>query len=214
MRREYDTPARADDTDTPPMYPGESTDLPAGTHADEGTRENAADDDTREPEPREAEGRGAELREAGSGADVGAGTDVGSGTYMGAGTDVGSGTDMGAGTDVGSGTDVRSGTDVGAGADAGSGTGEELPRLLDAEADEAFRTRWHEIQSRFVDDPRGAVHEADELVTEVIQRLAATFADRKKDLEGQWSEGEDVDTEDLRTALRQYRSFFNRLLTT
>ncbi|WP_177181570.1 hypothetical protein [Streptomyces sp. TLI_105] len=109
---------------------------------------------------------------------------------------------------------MGSGTDTGARTNGGTGTGEELPRLLDAEADEAFRTRWHEIQSQFVDDPRGAVHEADELVTEVIRRLAATFADRKRDLEGQWSEGEDVDTEDLRTALRQYRSFFNRLLTT
>ena len=32
------------------------------------------------------------------------------------------------------------------------------------------------------------------------------------DLEGQWSRGEDVSTEDLRVALQRYRSFFRRLL--
>ncbi|MFI8521878.1 hypothetical protein ACIGEZ_29300 [Streptomyces sp. NPDC085481] len=91
---------------------------------------------------------------------------------------------------------------------------DEAPRLLDAEDEEAFRTRWHEIQSLFVDDPREAVHSADGLVADVMQKLAGTFADHKRNLEAQWSQGENVDTENLRMALRQYRSFFNRLLTT
>ncbi|MFJ6575259.1 hypothetical protein ACWEPR_12580 [Streptomyces sp. NPDC004290] len=106
----------------------------------------------------------------------------------------------------------------GAGEDAGRAGAaheENAPaRLLDPMDEEAFRNRWHDIQSRFVDDPREAVHDADGLVTDVIRQLAATFGDRKKDLEGQWSEGEDVDTESLRKALRQYRSFFHRLLST
>ncbi|MFE4870296.1 hypothetical protein [Streptomyces sp. NPDC056682] len=34
------------------------------------------------------------------------------------------------------------------------------------------------------------------------------------DLEAQWHRGEEVATEDLRVALQQYRSFFNRLLST
>ncbi|MFD9609520.1 hypothetical protein ACFWWS_09150 [Streptomyces sp. NPDC059083] len=98
---------------------------------------------------------------------------------------------------------------------AGAAHEENAPaRLLDPMDEEAFRNRWHDIQSRFVDDPREAVHDADGLVTDVIRQLAATFGDRKKDLEGQWSEGEDVDTESLRKALRQYRSFFHRLLST
>ncbi|WP_223831167.1 hypothetical protein [Streptomyces venezuelae] len=88
------------------------------------------------------------------------------------------------------------------------------PRLLDPGDEDGFRTRWHDIQSQFVDDPREAVHAADALVAEVMQRLAATFADHRKTLEGQWNRGEDVDTESLRTALRQYRSFFHRLLST
>ncbi|MFG3366454.1 hypothetical protein ACIPWY_11145 [Streptomyces sp. NPDC090032] len=90
---------------------------------------------------------------------------------------------------------------------------EEVTRLLSTEDEEGFRSRWEETQSKFVDDPRDAVHSADALVADVMQTLAATFAERKKELEEQWSRGERADTEDLRVALRHYRSFFNRLLT-
>ncbi|MFD3479117.1 hypothetical protein [Streptomyces sp. NPDC058695] len=90
---------------------------------------------------------------------------------------------------------------------------EEATQLLSAEDEEGFRKRWEEIQSKFVDDPRDAVHSADALVADVMQTLATTFADRKQELEEQWSRGERADTEDLRMALRHYRSFFNRLLT-
>lgn len=91
--------------------------------------------------------------------------------------------------------------------------GDEDFRLMDPEDAERFRSRWHELQSLFVDDPRRAVKEADELVAAVMQKLATTFADHRRALEGQWREGEDVDTERLRMALRQYRSFFQRLLS-
>jgi hypothetical protein len=91
---------------------------------------------------------------------------------------------------------------------------EDAPQLLTAEDEEEFRTRWQEVQNKFVDDPRDAVHTADALVADVMQRLAATFADHKRELEGQWNRGEAADTEDLRLALRHYRSFFNRLLVT
>ncbi|ALC20545.1 hypothetical protein ACH46N_32220 [Streptomyces pristinaespiralis] len=90
---------------------------------------------------------------------------------------------------------------------------EEVPQLLTSEDEEGFRTRWQEIQNRFVDDPREAVHEADGLVADVMQTLASTFSQHKQDLEGQWSQGDEADTEDLRMALRKYRSFFNRLLS-
>ncbi|MEU0395653.1 hypothetical protein ABZ208_23270 [Streptomyces sp. NPDC006208] len=90
---------------------------------------------------------------------------------------------------------------------------DEPPQLLVPEDEEGFHARWQEIQSRFVDDPREAVHAADGLVADVMQTLAATFSQHKKDLEGQWNRGEEADTEDLRMALRKYRSFFNRLLS-
>ncbi|MBL1087315.1 hypothetical protein JK359_36115 [Streptomyces actinomycinicus] len=91
---------------------------------------------------------------------------------------------------------------------------DEVPQLLTDEEEQSFRERWQNTQSKFVDDPREAVHDADALVADVMQTLAATFAQHKKDLEGQWSQGEQVDTEALRGALRRYRSFFNRLLST
>lgn len=79
---------------------------------------------------------------------------------------------------------------------------------------EAFRERWEAIQTGFVDEPRRAVTEADELVAEVVQQLADTFARERSRLEGQWDRGDDVSTEELRRALQRYRSFFNRLLRT
>ncbi|CAL9345972.1 hypothetical protein SUDANB176_00373 [Streptomyces sp. enrichment culture] len=91
---------------------------------------------------------------------------------------------------------------------------DEAPQLLTEDEGRGFRERWQEIQSKFVDDPREAVHDADALVADVMQTLASTFAQHKKDLEGQWGQGEQVDTEELRGALRRYRSFFNRLLST
>jgi hypothetical protein len=57
------------------------------------------------------------------------------------------------------------------------------------------------------------VEQADALVAEVIKRLADSFAAERSKLEGQWGRGDDVSTEDLRIALRRYRSFFDRLLS-
>ena len=76
-----------------------------------------------------------------------------------------------------------------------------------------MRTRWETIQAGFVDDPRVAVQEADELVAMAIKKLAESFAGERGKLEGQWSQGNDVSTEDLRQALRRYRAFFHRLLS-
>ncbi|MEV6912426.1 hypothetical protein [Amycolatopsis sp. NPDC051071] len=91
-------------------------------------------------------------------------------------------------------------------------SGEDDAQALFEDVDvERFRGSWQGIQTAFVDDPQRAVKEADELVAVVIQNLAATFADHKKELESAWSQGEPA-TEDLRIALRQYRSFFNQLL--
>ncbi|MFF2202152.1 hypothetical protein [Streptomyces sp. NPDC058145] len=91
---------------------------------------------------------------------------------------------------------------------------DETPQLLTDGEEQGFRDRWQTIQGRFVDDPREAVHDADALVADVMRTLATTFDQHKKGLEGQWSQGEKVDTEELRGALRRYRSFFNRLLST
>jgi hypothetical protein len=77
-----------------------------------------------------------------------------------------------------------------------------------------FRTRWDQIQAGFVDEPRGAVERADGLVADAISKLAEGFARTRAELEEQWKRGDQVSTEDLRQALRHYRSFFTRLLNT
>jgi len=78
---------------------------------------------------------------------------------------------------------------------------------------EQFRSRWSEIQTGFVDEPRNAVQQADELVARCIKRLAEIFADERTKMEHEWDRGDSVSTEDLRLALRRYRSFFDRLLS-
>jgi hypothetical protein len=90
---------------------------------------------------------------------------------------------------------------------------EPLP-LLAADDAEAFRARWTDVQFDFVNSPRRAVEQGDGLVAELMQHLARTFADERSRLEGQWDQGNDVSTEDLRTAFQRYRSFFERLLAT
>lgn len=85
----------------------------------------------------------------------------------------------------------------------------------DLVADDAvvdFKSRWDLIQQGFVDDPRSAVNDADTLVAEVLAQLATIFEQQRRQLEGQWSDGE-PDTEQLRSTLRQYRDYFDRLLT-
>jgi hypothetical protein len=105
---------------------------------------------------------------------------------------------------------------AGRGAVPGSGgleNGDTEPLMTD-EMSTGFQRRWEEVQTRFVDQPRGAVEEADSLVANVMQQLAENFAQERERLEAQWARGEDISTEDLRVALQRYRSFFRRLLST
>ena len=94
---------------------------------------------------------------------------------------------------------------------AGNGN-PELSPLFTGDAERDFRTRWQNIQTGFVDEPRHAVEQADELVAELMQQLAKSFSDQRSGLEKQWEQTDKVSTEDLRLALRRYRSFFERLL--
>jgi hypothetical protein len=75
-----------------------------------------------------------------------------------------------------------------------------------------LRARWDKAQIGFVDEPRAAVEQADSLVATVVKRIAEQFAAERAELEHQWDRGDNVSTEDLRQALRRYRSFFDRLL--
>lgn len=94
----------------------------------------------------------------------------------------------------------------------GTNAGSSTAALLDREESEHLRTRWNEIQGKFVDEPRSAVQQADALVSEVVEKITQMFANEHSSLEGQWNQGNDVSTEDLRKALQRYRTFFNRLV--
>lgn len=91
--------------------------------------------------------------------------------------------------------------------------GEKPITLLPEDFAADLRRRWDQIQTSFVDDPRTAVQQADEMVGTAIDKLSQSFTEQKQNLESQWSRGGDVSTEELRQALRRYRSFFQRLLT-
>ncbi|MEU4534259.1 hypothetical protein AB0G15_05245 [Streptosporangium sp. NPDC023825] len=83
--------------------------------------------------------------------------------------------------------------------------------LFDQDADDV-RRRWQEVQAGFVDDPRDAVERADSLLDEVTSSLRNALETRATELQGRWKNTEKNDTEDLRTALRDYRATLEQLL--
>lgn len=89
---------------------------------------------------------------------------------------------------------------------------EHVPLFHDDEMG-GFRSRWEAIQTGFVDEPRAAVEQADALVDTMMKRLTDVFTTERTTLEQQWGRGDNVSTEDLRIALKRYRSFFERLLS-
>ncbi|MFD6162901.1 hypothetical protein ACFWF7_14135 [Nocardia sp. NPDC060256] len=86
------------------------------------------------------------------------------------------------------------------------------PLFADTDLDQ-LRTQWREVQGTFVDNPRDAVTQADQIVTDIIYKLTTAIAERKRVLEERTSGATDGDTEELRQALRGYRGFFRRLLS-
>jgi len=85
--------------------------------------------------------------------------------------------------------------------------------LLPGDLVQQLRSRWDQVQTGFVDEPRAAVQQADELVAQAMKHIAESFSGERGRLEQQWDRGDDVNTEDLRQALRKYRAFFQRLLS-
>ena len=106
-------------------------------------------------------------------------------------------------------------------------------RDLTAEERERFITAWRTVQSRFVDDPKGAVTEADDLVVRLMQTRGypmSDFEQRAADISVDHPLVVDnyraahqiairhrhgqATTEDLRNAVIYYRSLFDELLQT
>ena len=97
---------------------------------------------------------------------------------------------------------------------------DEAPEAHDTTADERhvwdraqadrYRGEWRELQMRFVDDPRGATTQAAGLVEDAVQALTASLQRRARAIAEQ-NLGTD-DTESQLSALREYRTLFNRVL--
>ncbi len=61
-----------------------------------------------------------------------------------------------------------------------------------------------------MDDPRGAVTMAADAVDTAIEELVTSVRARQQDLAYSW-QGNETDTERLRTALRGYRTFWHQV---
>jgi hypothetical protein len=104
-------------------------------------------------------------------------------------------------------TDAQSNADR----QADTGVGQRTS-LIEPERAESYNSRWKELKGEFVDDPRGAVRGANELVGEAFDELEELFRRQRTDLE-QGLDTEQTTTEDLRQALIRHRSFFDHLLS-
>lgn len=91
------------------------------------------------------------------------------------------------------------------------GTSADEDPLLTPEAASGLLDRWTEIQVSFVENPRAAVQDADALVQEIATVLMTSLQDRQDRLAAAWQQGQ-PDTEALRLALWQYRSFISVVL--
>ena len=91
---------------------------------------------------------------------------------------------------------------------------------------ERFTAQWQEIQFRFVDDPRGSVTEAADIVAQVTGKMEAAIQERQRAIEerqraiaeqqrslrGRWGDDSNADTEALRETLRMYKTFLDQLI--
>lgn len=86
--------------------------------------------------------------------------------------------------------------------------------LLPGGAAEDFQARWHEILAGFVDGPRHAVEEADQLLDQVATLINDGLEERRRALRGSWQGENETRTEELRVALQKYRGLVTHLLET
>jgi hypothetical protein len=69
---------------------------------------------------------------------------------------------------------------------------------------------WREIMAMFVDDPRAATERAASVVESSVEDLVRSLKGQQDSLRSSW-QGGTADTEALRTALKDYRSLWQRL---
>lgn len=79
---------------------------------------------------------------------------------------------------------------------------DQWPELAD------YRSRFDQIQSQFIEDPRQAVGKAEKLVQEALDRMTASMRER---IEGMRRDADNGDTEKLRLEMRSLRDFIESL---
>lgn len=92
--------------------------------------------------------------------------------------------------------------------------------LIPRDECDKLETRMRHALAGFVDEPRGAVAEADQVLEELATRFTEAITRRRRTVRGAWQPGgageggtpESGDTEKLRLALRDYRELCERLL--
>jgi hypothetical protein len=104
-------------------------------------------------------------------------------------------------------------------------------RLLSREQTEQYTAMWRSVQARFVDDPRGAVVEADRLIEDVMRNRGYPVEDTARRLDdlsvdhaavvSHYRAGRELverhargeaSTEDLRQAMVHFRALFDELV--
>jgi hypothetical protein len=88
---------------------------------------------------------------------------------------------------------------------------DEFGKLWPEDAVHDFQQRWREVQLHFVDDPRAAADEAQQLVAEALDRFSTALSTRRSEMDS-WREGDGADTERMLTVVRRYRKLLDRLL--
>jgi hypothetical protein len=78
---------------------------------------------------------------------------------------------------------------------------------------QTFRSRWNNIQVRFVDDPASAVDEANNLVSDAIEHLKQGFTAQRQPHEQTSDPDKRDSTEERRLLLRRYRTLVERLVS-
>ena len=93
---------------------------------------------------------------------------------------------------------------------ADGGPGRESPAAPDNADSAGTASQWPDIQAMFVDDPRASVEQAAGLVDDCVEALVVSVKERQHALLSGW-QGTGTDTEQLRTALQRYRTFWSSL---
>jgi len=96
---------------------------------------------------------------------------------------------------------------------AAANRGNEPSSFFSPAETQTFRSRWNNIQVRFVDDPAGAIDEANNLVSDAIEHLKQGFSAQRQPPDQTADPNQRDSTEERRLLLRRYRVLVERLVS-